>query len=255
MTNPNTLQNRLVKYGLAAGAISAVAQGDVVLVDTGPISVPLGETTTINFMDGCLNFDIEFVHQSFSNFMGSSMGSQCCGYSTYYTTYGGGGTQFCTNYAQFSFNSQQFAQWFSANCGVNAQAADTGELGDDVDANIAGCSVYGNICYSSSSYSNDCSGGSGSSFGNCGEKRRFYVGFETEISGRPIFGWMQLDYTGKTGLQITKWAYENVGLPIEIGEEPAPVEPEEPSADLNGDGVVDAADIGILLGKWGPVGP
>ena len=38
-------------------------------------------------------------------------------------------------------------------------------------------------------------------------------------------------------------------LLIDLGEEPSN------PADLNGDGVVDGADMGILLGAWGTSGP
>lgn len=253
MTTNQNLQTRLAKYGLAAGAISSAAAADVVLIDDAPIAIAFGQST-INFADGCLNFDLNFVYSSFQTGWWNSFGSECCGYSTYYTTYGGGGTQFCTNYALVSTNSNQFNLFFSASCDVNALVADTGELGDDVEANIAGCNLFGNICNSSSFYSSDCGGQSGSSFSDCGEDRRFYVGFQTEISGRAIFGWMQIDSTGTTGLQITKWAYEDSGNPITFGEEPAP-EPADCNADLNGDGTVDAADMGILLAKWGPCDP
>ena len=48
-------------------------------------------------------------------------------------------------------------------------------------------------------------------------------------------------------LAITRWAYESSGASIEIGEEPAP----KCNADINGDGKVDGADLGLLLSAWG----
>ena len=91
-------------------------------------------------------------------------------------------------------------------------------------------------------------------FNNCDERRRFYVGFQSDIGGEPVFGWIQVDTAGPTGLQITKWAYKDTGLEIALGEEPAPPSP-VCNPELNGDGVVDAADMGILLGKWGACDP
>lgn len=249
---PRRLQQRLAKYGLAAGAVSSVASGDVVLIDTS-IPIPSG-TTQINFADGLLNFDVTFVNSSFSTQFMSSMGSECCAFSNYYTTYGSFGGSFCVSYA---FNSSgQFvrSEFFSADCASNVTRLDTGTVGDDVAANIADCDVFGTLCVSSSSHYSSCAGSDSTSFSNCGEARRFYVGFETDICGRRIFGWMQIDNQGETGLQISRWAYEDSGLPIEFGELPPP-QPPACDPDLNGDGIVDAADMGILLSKWGPCDP
>ena len=253
MTTNDTIQTRLAKYGLAAGAISSAAAADVVLVDDAPIAIPSGPST-INFSNGCLNFDLNFAYSTFQTGFNNSWGSVCCAYSTYTTTYGGSSYSFCRSYALSSTNSQNFSAWLSAGCESNVQIVDTAELGDDVEANIAGCDLFENICNSSSVYVSNCGGSEEFGSSTCGEDRRFYIGFETEIAGQPIFGWMQIDNTGTTGLQITKWAYEDSGDPIAIGEEPAAA-PAECNPDLNGDGKVDAADMGILLANWGTCAP
>ena len=138
MTTNDTIQTRLAKYGLAAGAISSAAAADVVLVDDAPIAIPSGPST-INFSNGCLNFDLNFAYSTFQTGFNNSWGSVCCGYSTYTTTYGGSAYSYCTNYAQSSTNSQNFSAWLSAGCESNVQIVDTAELGDDVEANIARC--------------------------------------------------------------------------------------------------------------------
>ena len=100
MATSRKLQNRLAKYGLAAGAVTSAASGDVILFETA-IPIPSG-TTEINFTTGLLNFDVTFVNNSFSTQFMSSMGSECCSFSNYYTTYGSPGGTFCVSYA---FNS------------------------------------------------------------------------------------------------------------------------------------------------------
>ena len=252
MATSRKLQNRLAKYGLAAGAVTSAASGDVILFETA-IPIPSG-TTEINFTTGLLNFDVTFVNNSFSTQFMSSMGSECCSFSNYYTTYGSPGGTFCVSYA-FNSSGQFFrSEFFSANCASNFARLGSGTVGDDVAANIADCDVFGTLCISSISHYSSCSGIGSSSFSNCGEARRFYVGFETDICGRQIFGWMQIDNDGPTGLQVSRWAYEDGGLPIEFGEV-APPQPAACNPDINGDGNVDAADLGILLGNWGPCDP
>ena len=50
--------------------------------------------------------------------------------------------------------------------------------------------------------------------------------------------------------RIVAWAFEDSGGPITIGDRgEKPITCQQ--ADLNGDGKVDAADLGLMLGFWG----
>ena len=76
------------------------------------------------------------------------------------------------------------------------------------------------------------------------------MGFTALTDGTPVFGWIQMDGSGWGTLEITTWAYDDSGAPIVVGALP----PEPCAGDLNDDGLVDSADLGLLLTAWGSCG-
>jgi hypothetical protein len=74
------------------------------------------------------------------------------------------------------------------------------------------------------------------------------VGFRRVVDGQTRYGWISIavgnDFLSR---RVTGIAYEDSGAPI-----PAGARPVQCPSDLNGDGVVDGNDLGILLAAWGP---
>jgi len=60
------------------------------------------------------------------------------------------------------------------------------------------------------------------------------------------------DATGQTAYDL--WAMFGKSAPVDMDTATIPLAPANP-ADLNGDGVVNGADLGILLSQWGPITP
>ena len=96
------------------------------------------------------------------------------------------------------------------------------------------------------------SGAGAGSFGTCDQEAVYHVGFQTRAEF-PDFneyrGWVRIEGS-RDDLQITRWAYEDDGGGILVGEEPVPPCP----SDLNGDDRVDGGDLGLLLGEFGSKG-
>ncbi len=248
-----SLSRRLASYGLAAGAAAPVATADIkVQSDVIPLGFGLNNVT----LDvACAALELEIIRFSSTSQFNTGFSSACCGYD-YYSTKGGGGWSACTYYATYSYAYFNRTSFLDIDCqGGNTVGVMLGGLGDPVDWGVVGCNAQTNICTSGSNYSNSCNGSSESQWTNCDETRRFYVGFQASSKGDPIFGWLQIDADGSGDLQVTKWAYEDYGDPIAIGDEGETEPPAACNPDLNGDGVVDSADLGLLLGKWGPCDP
>ena len=210
--------------------------------------------TTATLTHECLEMTLDFTRSTDvfqTGFQGSLL---CCEYGTEPIKTVWGGVSYCVDWTFSTYGKFSFRSECDIACGDNANALFVGDQGEPVNAAVTGCSSETTVCTSSISNWTDCTDSGSVEFNNCDVRRRFYVGFQSDIGGEPVFGWIQVDTAGPTGLQITKWAYEDTGLEIALGEEPAPPSPVcEP--DLNGDGIVDAADMGILLGKWGPCDP
>ena len=250
---PSTLKHRLLAYGTAAGAASTLASADIVVVEDASIPIDWG-TNTATLSHQCLELDLNFVRSTFDFQTGYAGPASCCEYGTEPIETVWGGVSYCVEWSGYLYGMRSFRSECEVACGANAVAAFIGDEGDHIDPDTIGCSSETTVCSSFRSDWSSCAGSGGTKFDNCDERRRFYVGFQSDILGSPVFGWIQVDTAGPTGLQITKWAYEDSGLEIKLGDEPTP-EPPTCSPDLNGDGVVNAADMGILLGNWGPCDP
>lgn len=84
---------------------------------------------------------------------------------------------------------------------------------------------------------------------------RTFLALKLTIAGATHYGWVELnrqDNNSQPWYPI-RWAYETTpNTPVVI---PALFEfppPPSPCPDLNGDGFIGSADLGILLGSWGP---
>ena len=117
--------------------------------------------------------------------------------------------------------------------------------GDEVGSGSCNANTF--ICASSFRQSQNCSGEFSSSFQGCVEEQVRYMGFTITASSGGIYeGWAEIATNGGS-YEIVRWAYQDDGSDITVGEEPVV----KCDADINGDGKVDAADLGLLLGAWG----
>lgn len=239
MSVSNLRESRLAAYGLLAGVVGGSASADIQVYDGTPIELMDG-VNQLEIGDFSFELNVQFTNFSTQN---QSSFPTCCGYYT--TTWG-------STYCSWKGNNSQ--GWrtsvfnLSANCGVGMSSLEFGAKGEVVDG-ANGCFDVSSICFSNSSFWQDCFDSSFSSDSNCGEQRRFYIGFSADNDGQTVFGWAQVDGIGDE-LSITRWAYQDSGDSIQIGEEDPP-EPPKCDADINGDGVVNAADLGLLLSAWG----
>lgn len=236
MSVSNHREVRLAAYGLLAGVVGGQASADIQMYDGKPIELMDG----VNVLAmGDFSFELNIQFTGFSTQFQSSFPT-CCGYAS--TSWG---STYCTWEASNRNGWATFVSSVSANCGNGMSSLEFGTKGDVVNGKN-GCFTVSTICYSSSNFFEDCFTSDSSYNSNCGEERRFYIGFSADDNGQTVFGWAQIDGVGSE-LSITKWAYEDCGATIEIGEEAAA----KCDADINGDGVVNAADLGLLLGAWG----
>jgi hypothetical protein len=80
------------------------------------------------------------------------------------------------------------------------------DIGDTVNGALGFSGPYGHFKYDSLSNPNWAPGTSR------------YAGFQFELDGSDVYGWMQIDYssTGDT-FTVSEWAYDDTGAGIEIG--------------------------------------
>lgn len=86
--------------------------------------------------------------------------------------------------------------------------------------------------------------------GDCGEVNTKYLGFTAPKDGGTVHGWIEVERQEGGSYVINRWAYQDDGSPILTGEVP----PTPCLADLDGDGVVNSADLGLMLVAWGDCG-
>ncbi|MCH2161247.1 MAG: hypothetical protein MK085_05170 [Phycisphaerales bacterium] len=237
MSTTTHREARLAAYGVLAGLVGGHAAADIQMYEGDPIPI---DGSPINLALGNLDFNMAGVHNSWGSGNWNTMYT-CCEF------YYGSWSTFCVDKRQTGSTSQWTTFNLEVSCQTNMRSAGFGDEGDPVNG-ANGCNTTQFICSSWWSHWESCDSSNSSSGGSCGEARRFYVGFSADTNdGDTVFGWMQIDGSG-TDLEITKWAYEDSGAPIAIGDEPPPP---KCNADINGDGKVDAADLGMLLGAWG----
>ena len=61
----------------------------------------------------------------------------------------------------------------------------------------------------------------GQGWGNGSPPTTNYAGFQFEIEGTPVFGWLKLTVESNT-FTLDEWGYDNTGAPIEVGAIPEP---------------------------------
>ena len=239
MKESSTRANRLAAYGaIAAGTMAAGGHADIQMYDGPPIPLDSGGGPTMLSLGG-VSFSFNATNNTFVNVISSSF-SDCCGF----TTTGKFGSTFCTFYAPVGFISQLSTNNLSfVGCGSNLASIQFASLGDSVGS--GGC--YGGtfICASTFFSSFGCAGGSAFSNMSCGDSMVRYAQF-TILDGGVYEGWARIEGT-PGNYEITQWAYQDDGSDITVGEEPAP----KCNADINGDGKVDSADLGLLISAWG----
>lgn len=233
---------RLATYTAIATA-PAAAVGDIQVYDGPPI--PLDDSLVGLSLAG---LDFELFNSIYTERQSGWWGgaTQCCGY---YTT--SWGDRFCTFYTQSqNFSAQEFVR-LEVGCTSNLVAVKFRPLGAPVGG--PGCADRSELCFVSFWSNQSCYGGDAGSFGNCSDENTYYLGFEVVQETKDDFaflqGWMKIEGPAY-GLAITRWAFEDSGGSINVGEEP----PAPCPGDFNGDGIVDGEDFGVLLGNFGNKG-
>lgn len=229
---------RLAAYGaLAAGALAAGTHADVQVYEGPPIPLDTGGGTTTLSLAG-VDFDLLAGEGSFSVFS-SSLFIQCC---SYVSSKGG---SYCAFSATVGFVNQASGKsLLFSSCGSDLASIAFQAFGDPVGG--GGCYAATFVCASSFFSSQTCDGGTQFTDQSCSEQAVQYAGFTFMASGSVYQGWARIEGT-PGDYEITRWAFEDDGGDITIGQEPAP----KCDADINGDGKVDASDLGLLLGAWG----
>ena len=237
-----TLAQRLACYG-AIATVPSVAVGDIQVYDGPPIPLD-GSSVDLSLrgLDFAMFNSIHTDRQS--GWWGGA--TQCCGYYT--SKYG---DVFCTFYSQTqNFSAQSFVR-LVVDCQSDLIGVKFRPFGAPVGG--PGCGDSTELCFASIWSNQSCFGGQFGSTDNCDESRTYYLGFEVVQDFGDDFGffqgWIRIDGPA-SDLKITRWAWEDSGGSIDVGEEPPPACP----ADLNGDGRVDGGDLGILLGGFGRKG-
>ena len=225
---------RLSAYVAVAGTVSA-AEADVQLYDGPPISL----NGNFSLELGGLNFQFDAFTRSSTTFFGGSW-TFCCGYG------GGKSSTYCTNWAGSWYSTYLGWKDLRVDCGDDLQGVGFRQLGEVVGVQSQCGGDQTDLCSFSYFTRSECGDISYNQVTDCNDTRRFHVGFSLMQDGTEIFGWIQIEGPSYD-LNITRWAYEDSGAPIIVGQQPA-----EPCiGNLNGDAVVDSADIGLLLSAWG----
>ncbi|MCH2160453.1 MAG: hypothetical protein MK085_01130 [Phycisphaerales bacterium] len=225
---------RLAAYVATAGTISA-AEADIQVYDGPPISV--GGSVYLELQGLSFNFG---TSRDFDQYFDFHQWSFCCGYSGKYYSY-------CTNWSGSWISTYRGWEDLSLNCG-NDMTLYLGFMGIGavVEGNLGCSNDRTDLCsFTYYTYSN-CGDISYSQTSTCHDTRRFHVGFKVMQDGTEVFGWIELEGPSYD-LNITRWAYEDSGAPILVGQ--VPVQP--CVGNLNNDGSVNAADLGLLLSAWG----
>ena len=228
---------RLAAYGLLAGVAGGSASADIQVYEGKPIEL-LGGVNVLSMGDLSFEFNIGFFQ--FTSYIPSDT-YICCSYAQ--TDFGG---TYCAKYGlEFSLMGRTDF-YLRASCGSGVSSVGFGIL-DDVVGGGGGCNDFSRICSNSILEYSDCDIDKTWSTSTCNESRRFHIGMSVDNDGQTVFGWIQIDGTG-LDLEITRWAYQDSGESIRIGEGYVTA----CDGDINNDGRVDGADLGLLIGNWGP---
>lgn len=234
-TSPKS-RTRLLTYLAAAGA-SPVAAADIQVYDGPPIGI--GSSGSITLSLGDFQFDMGVGRWSNTSFNGGGGWTTCCTYIN----------DKCVNYDQIYETTYRGSKWLNVSCDSGLETIGFTKTGAVVDGSME-CFASTSVCSFSNQTLIACGEADSSGFDRCFRTRRFHVGFSALKDGTPVFGWLQIDGSGWDGLSITSWAYDDSGSPIIVGALP----PEPCTGDLNDDGLIDSADLGLLLTAWGSCG-
>ena len=241
------LSERLAFYGVIASATTAttVATGDIQVYEGSPISITNNYTTlSLPGLQFAMMNSIEIDRRGGG---WASGGFTCCDWTT--TSAG----SICVSYAdRMIYYAQSF---LSLRVGCEPGAYLSGIQFQPVGAPVESPGCYdATDCFFSIYRSYNCDGWNTRYSGNCdGWGGIYHLGFKARGGAFPdndwYRGWIRIEGP-IDDLKITRWAYEDSGGPIDVGEEPPPACP----ADLNGDGQVNGQDLGILLRNFGKKG-
>lgn len=229
---------RLAAYAAAASA-APTATADIQLYEGPPIGIGFGDTT---LELGDLSLSLQATIISYRN-IDDYVWSDCCGFSK-------GG--WCTYYG--AVGSTVYRGFYSLYlvCNASMESMQTVGLGQAVQGTGQCGGWYPQpLCSFSYQTRFDCGDTSYSGFGNCSNTRRFHVRFSTDRDGQPIFGWIEFEHRGWDNVTVNRWAYEDSGSPILVGQVPPPPCP----GDLDGNRLVDSSDLGLMIAAWGSCQP
>ena len=236
MLAPTTRQTRLMAY-VTTASVAPLAMADIQVYDGPPIGIGGSGSVTLSLGD----FQLELGAGRWSNtsFNGGGGWTTCCSYID----------DKCVKYDQIYQTTYRGSKWLQVSCDSGLEGVRFTELGAVIDG-PQDCQASTFLCSFSNQTLIACGEADSSGFDDCYRTRRFHVGFTALTDGTPVFGWIQMDGSGWGTLEITTWAYDDSGAPIVVGALP----PEPCAGDLNDDGLVDSADLGLLLTAWGSCG-
>ena len=234
---------RLARYAaMAAGTVTAGAQADVQGYFGPPIQLSSSEYTLVTLEAGGVQFEaFQAVNVPFSGSIFSNLYTTCCDFGK------SGGCISTQTIGTQAVNSSSSAYLTSCVDAIRLQpyVAEGQQVDDAIFTNsFCGASIYGGQFVVSNINCNSTDTTVNSSFEQ-------FVALELvdPKTGETYFGWLEIDGT-HDNRRIVAWAFEDSGGPITVGDRgEKPITCQQ--ADLNGDGKVDAADLGLMLGFWG----
>lgn len=240
---PNAVSSaaRLAAYATAAtGAMTATTNAEIKVYDGPPIPID-GCSSSVDLTLGLMDFDLKVCIFNARSNPNTTFETFCCSYTE---TKGGGTT--CLSFQPRTVVT--YSSFFSATLNSAGDVNGVAFVGFGDPVGLGGTQSY-SFYFGLRSQITEC-GEFTSTFYcyNCDDERSAYIGFNVVKMGQSYKGWAKLEGSGDAGLAITQWAFEDTGADITAGElPPSPCS----AADVNGDGKVDAGDLGMVIAEWG----
>ena len=251
MKKSSLFGSRLSRYAsLAAGGLGAAAHGDIQAYNI-PILIPEGVGAQVNLSNAGLDFNMSLSNFAWTSSVQDGRAKTCCSSSS--------GGKNCYSYGMVGpvnnvTTGSVIASCFGNSLLVGVSWAAEGDLNSGgpwstSDSGFCGFASQNWVVDQTRNYT--CDGVTTQDADRFDPS--FYLRFEVmdPKTADTYLGWMLLEPVDGTGgdFQITRWAFEDSGAPIVVGDGPEPVTCNK--ADINGDGKVDSADLGLLIAAWG----
>ena len=251
MRNESLLGSRISRYAtLAVGGLGAAANADIRSYDI-PIPIPSssGNPDPVALSNAGLAFQLQIRNSSWYGKVDDGRTKSCCSFSS--------GGKICNSYGMvgpvnISSSGSVIVSCYENPLMVGVQRANEGDLnsGSWTATDPTSCGFVSYFWVVNETQNHTCDGVTTNADDY---DASFYLRFEVQDpkTADTYFGWMLIEPLEGTGgdYQISRWAFEDSGAPIVVGDGPEPVTCND--ADINGDGKVDSAALGLLIAAWG----